>query len=244
MQPKNSQHKFFILIALILMCGCYDLLSAQENTKHPTEILIRIGQPEKTLDTIDEMLGLEPVQPMNSCTNQLRKMLVCTNWIDPTRSKVLKETKRQREIEEKTSAEEEVDMVQYWLDQGILYSMYGNHPEAIKYFKKVIELSPQDSNPHFNLGISYGELGEYEKAISSLDKALEINPENGLYLYGRGRVYLLSGDKNKAMEDFKRAAVLGHREAQDYLEAMTHLNGKSIEDPSEKAPAPPGRGSP
>jgi hypothetical protein len=137
--------------------------------------------------------------------------------------KTPRETKRQREIEEDTSAEEEVDIVQYWLDQGILCSTYGNHPGAIKYFKKIIELSPQDSKPYFNQGISYGELGKYEDAISSLNKALELCPENGLYLYGRGRVYLLSGDKNKAMEDFKRAAVLGNREAQDYLENTAHV---------------------
>jgi tetratricopeptide (TPR) repeat protein len=137
--------------------------------------------------------------------------------------KGLKETKRQNEVEEDASAEAKVDIVQYWLEQGRLYSTYGNHPKAIKCFKKVIALSPQDSKPHFNLGISYGELGKYEDAISYLDKALELCPENGLYLYGRGRTYLLSGDKNKAIEDFKHAAVLGNREAQDYLKNIAHV---------------------
>jgi hypothetical protein len=138
--------------------------------------------------------------------------------------KKLKETERQNEVEEDISGKVKVDIAQYWLDQGILYSTYGNHPKAIKYFKKVIALSPQDSKPHFNLGISYGELGKYEDAIFSLDKALELCPENGLYLYGRGRTYLLSGDKNKAIEDFKRAAVLGNQEAQDYLKNMAHVD--------------------
>jgi hypothetical protein len=162
----------------------------------------------------------------------------------PIDKKTPRETKRQREIEENTSAEEKVDVVQYWLDRGILYATYGNHLEAIKYFKKVIELSPQDSKPHFNLGISYGELGKYENAISSLDKALEMNPENGLYLYGRGRIYLLSGDRNKAMEDLKRAAGLGNREAQDYLEDIAHWNGKNIEDSLEQVLVSSGQGSP
>jgi len=54
---------------------------------------------------------------------------------------------------------------------------------------------------------------EVEKALFFLGKALELSPENGLYFYGRGRVSLLSGDKENAIEDFKRAAALGNRDA-------------------------------
>lgn len=129
------------------------------------------------------------------------------------------ETVTEREVEKDTSEKEkQIDIAQHWFDRGMLFSTYGNHKKAIRYFDKVIELSPENSNAYFNQGISYGEIGEYEKAISSLDKALELSPENGLYFYGRGRVYLLSGDKEKAIEDFKRAAALGNRDAQDYLE--------------------------
>ncbi len=132
-------------------------------------------------------------------------------------------TETQRKAEEDTpEKKEEIDIVRHWFDRGMLFSTYGNHKKAVKSFKKVIELSPDNSTAHFNQGISYGELGEYEKAISSLDKALELSPKNGMYFYGRGRVYLLSGDKDNAIEDFKRAAALGNRDAQDYLESAAH----------------------
>ncbi len=128
-------------------------------------------------------------------------------------------TVTEREVEKDTSEEErQIDIAQHWFDKGMLFSTYGNHKEAIRYFDKVIELSPENSAAYFNQGISYGEIGEYEKGIAAINKALELSPENGVYFYGRGRVYLLSGDKSKAVEDFKRAAALGNRDAQDYLE--------------------------
>jgi hypothetical protein len=52
-------------------------------------------------------------------------------------------------------------------------------------------------------------------------------PEKGLYFYGRARVHLLSGNKDKALEDFRRAAELGDRDAQAYFQDTLH--GKQME---------------
>jgi tetratricopeptide (TPR) repeat protein len=112
----------------------------------------------------------------------------------------------------------------YWLDKGALCATYGNDEGAIRHFKKAIELDRKSCQAYFNLGISQGEIGQYEKAISSIEKVIEMNSGKGLYYYGRGRVYLLSGDKVKAVEDFKRAAELGNRDAQDYLKNTVHVS--------------------
>lgn len=49
--------------------------------------------------------------------------------------------------------------------------------QAIKYFKKAIELSPTWSQPYDGLGSIYRDMGEYEKAAEMYDKALEYSPK-------------------------------------------------------------------
>ena len=124
--------------------------------------------------------------------------------------------------------------VEYWREKGAICSTYGNDKAAIKYYKKVIELDPNRIDAYFQLGISYGETGAYQKAIVSINKALQADPQNGLYFYGRGRVYLLSGDEQKGIDDLKLAAVLGNRDAQDYLQS-SFLQRSATRAPSLKA---------
>ncbi|MGD2272584.1 MAG: TraB/GumN family protein [Desulfobacterales bacterium] len=117
--------------------------------------------------------------------------------------------------------------IKNWYDRGILFSVYGNEKVAIQYFQKVIGRDPRRSDAYFQMGVSYGELGEYQKAVSLIDKAIELNSEKGVYYYGRARIYLLAGQKETALRDFKQAAAMGNRDAQNYLEKYADLDLKS-----------------
>ncbi len=122
--------------------------------------------------------------------------------------------------------------IAYWFNKGIINATYGNNKAAIKYFNKAIKFGPKNAAVNFNIGICQGELGQYQEALSFINKAIEIYPENALYHYGRGRVYLLSGNTGKSLEDFKRAAALGSRDAQNYLQNTLRFEPK--EDNTEK----------
>jgi tetratricopeptide (TPR) repeat protein len=113
--------------------------------------------------------------------------------------------------------------VAYWFDQGYLFATYGNDEAAIQYFKKALTLEPNNSRVLYELGVCYGEIGKIRLAMEFIDKALSIYPEKGLYYYGKARIRLMSGDKESAIEDFKKAASLGHRDAQDYLQNSLHI---------------------
>jgi tetratricopeptide (TPR) repeat protein len=123
-----------------------------------------------------------------------------------------------------TEREAPAEYVTYWLNKGAVCATYGNNKAAIKYFRKAIELDPNNASTHFNLGICCGEIGQYDEALSSINKAIDGYSEKASYFYGRGRVHLLSGDKEGAIEDFKRAAALGNRDAQDYLQNTLHIS--------------------
>jgi len=134
--------------------------------------------------------------------------------------KVAKASKKKEEILKKDA--------NYWINQGDLCATYGNDKAAVRYYKKALELKPNNSRALFQQGVSYGELGEYEQALTLIDKALAIDARKGLYHYGRGRVLLLSGDKENAVEDLKQAAVLGNQVAQRYLQKTLHIERQQL----------------
>ena len=49
-------------------------------------------------------------------------------------------------------------------------------PNAMKYYKKAIELSPGDAQIHYNFGFFLYEVSDYKNAISMFSKAVRLNP--------------------------------------------------------------------
>lgn len=60
---------------------------------------------------------------------------------------------------------------------GVTNGIKGKHAEAIKYFKKVAELQPNNASAYVNLYNAYGAYGDDEKARLNYEKALKLNPE-------------------------------------------------------------------
>jgi len=109
------------------------------------------------------------------------------------------------------------DSAGFWLDKGLLYATYGNDKEAIKFYKKALQIEPDNTRTLFNMGLSCSSLGNYDMAITSLSRALSLAPDNGDYHYGLGWIYWLKGESGKAMEYIRTAADLGNLDAQKYL---------------------------
>ena len=84
-------------------------------------------------------------------------------------------------------------------------------------WEKAIELNPDDADAYINLGIAYGKQNNYTKAIQSYEKAIELKPDYALAYWNRSISKDSVGDKSGGLEDTKKAARLGHTEAQDWL---------------------------
>lgn len=108
----------------------------------------------------------------------------------------------------------------YWIDKGGLYATYGNTDTAIQYFKKALELAPQNSEARFHLALAYAEKGRHQRAVDTISRALASEPENGRYRYARGWIYQLAGKQENAMADMQKAAELGNADAKRYLEQI------------------------
>ena len=59
---------------------------------------------------------------------------------------------------------------------GVTNGIKGNHPEAIKYFKKVALLEPNNASAYVNLYNAYSAYGDEEEARINYEKAIKINP--------------------------------------------------------------------
>ncbi|MCK5288247.1 MAG: tetratricopeptide repeat protein [Candidatus Omnitrophica bacterium] len=55
---------------------------------------------------------------------------------------------------------------------GYYFYSKGNFSEAIKEYKKALEIEPNNSKIHYNLGVIYAENHDYTSAIKELKKAL------------------------------------------------------------------------
>jgi Flp pilus assembly protein TadD len=60
-------------------------------------------------------------------------------------------------------------------------------------------------------------LGNYQQAINDYNKVVELNPQYAAAYHNRGIAYARIGNTQQAMENFKIAARLGFKGAQDIL---------------------------
>jgi protein O-GlcNAc transferase len=62
------------------------------------------------------------------------------------------------------------------LSLASLLQQYDLHREAATYFRRAVELSPDDYRSYYGLGISYFQMRDYEKAKTNTGAALRLNP--------------------------------------------------------------------
>lgn len=118
-----------------------------------------------------------------------------------------------------------------------LFDKDKNYSEAIKIFRQVYELYPEQNIAEESLmmtGICYGAMGEHQKAIESFEKAVREYPNlkgwiESTYFY-LGRAYMETGQKGKALEAFGNCLTIGEgirdpnafplKDARGYIEKL------------------------
>lgn len=90
------------------------------------------------------------------------------------------------------------------------YQKKGLYKDAIKEYKKIIEIDPLYLKAYNGLGVSYDQLGYYSEAVESYQKALSINPELDYVLNNLGYSYLKQGNYEAAVQALEKAVVLNN----------------------------------
>lgn len=102
--------------------------------------------------------------------------------------------------------------IQHGWEQG----QKGNYDEAIRYFKKAIDLNPSDAESYYSRGTAYFHKGQNDEAISDYTMALEINPGDAKAYYNRGIAYCKKSQYDQAILDFSKALEINPMDAKSY----------------------------
>ena len=72
--------------------------------------------------------------------------------------------------------EQDPTNVTYYFAQGTLYERFGDEENAVKSYKKTMEIDPTFFNAYYNLGFAQMQLKQYAEAISNFEKASSAAP--------------------------------------------------------------------
>lgn len=102
---------------------------------------------------------------------------------------------------------------------GIISYISKDYDTSIKYFKKALDIKPEEPDVYYNLGNVFKDIGELEEAINCYLKAIELNPEFIDAYNNLGVVLKNKGDYENSIKMFKKAIDL----KPDYAGAIYNL---------------------
>ncbi len=92
---------------------------------------------------------------------------------------------------------------EYYNRQGNQASNYNNEEEAIKYYKKAIELSPDTGKYYVNLGTSYENIKQFELAEEYIKKGISIEPDDLRFHFKLAEFYWNIERKDKSFKIYQ-----------------------------------------
>jgi len=110
---------------------------------------------------------------------------------------------------------------------GILMADKAAPEQAIRHFRRALELMPELQEAHYNLGVTLATQGKTEEAIEHFRTAVELMPTNPDAVYGLGVALRLADRPDEASREFQRALRLEPRSISAYVQigAMLALGG-------------------
>ncbi|MEM6348667.1 MAG: tetratricopeptide repeat protein [Bacteroidota bacterium] len=120
---------------------------------------------------------------------------------------------------------------------GIILTQMDRAGESVPYFRRALELEPENINLVGNVGWGYLCLGEYDEALVWYNRMVDENPKAAYGYSNRGYLKIKMGDLKGAEKDLKKAIKLDERnsyayknrallfiEKEDYEQACEELN--------------------
>ena len=119
--------------------------------------------------------------------------------------------------------EEKEDIEWAYLAWGNLYSKQGKQDEAIKKWKKALEINPSFDKPLYGLGSAYSDRGEYGEAMIYFEKMIEKDAENWYGWNGLANCYKRLENKEKAIAAYDKTIEIEPEYFGGYLNKASYL---------------------
>jgi tetratricopeptide (TPR) repeat protein len=110
------------------------------------------------------------------------------------------------------------DFAEAYHDRGLCHFELDRPDSAMADFNQAIALNEKFVEAYYNRAILYESLNLIEQAMNDYNRCIQVDPKFGPAYYNRG-VHLFQRDRKKACDDFKKAAELGDKDAENaYLQ--------------------------
>jgi len=108
------------------------------------------------------------------------------------------------------------------LQRGMSCFSNGNYPQAISYFRQILNQDQSDWNAWYLVGQCYRFLGDYPTAISYLEKALKLRNDESSVYHALGVAYQLNGNYSASLDALAKGKELDPENEVFYISyAMT-----------------------
>jgi len=114
----------------------------------------------------------------------------------------------------------------------VVYEKQQRFDDAVKSFRRVIQIDPKHAESYNYIGYMYAEKGvNLTEAVDLIQKALAIEPENGYFIDSLGWAYYMQGKYPEALRELKRAVSLAKDDPVlfDHLGDAYFKNGMNAE---------------
>ena len=102
--------------------------------------------------------------------------------------------------------------------RGRIYATSNQYWRSIRDCNKAIELKPRFAEAYYTRGLANLYQGKHhQQAINDFTKTVELKPMFAEAYFARGMAYFSQGNDEKGVEDYKTAARMGIKEAEDRL---------------------------
>jgi tetratricopeptide (TPR) repeat protein len=91
---------------------------------------------------------------------------------------------------------------------GVALADQGYHDEALKKYRKALQIDPHYQDPVANIGLSMAEQGKMEESITQFSKALEMNPKDYKTLNNLGASLIVMERHTEAVQSLSEALKL------------------------------------
>jgi len=128
-------------------------------------------------------------------------------------------------LEDLYQQQPDIDVKNNLIDALFAYGGYLNdyyvleYEESINFFKRIIELNPENYRAHYNLGIAYFNLNRFEEALNSYTIAIAIKPDHKHVYYNIGLLHEKKENLQGALEAYEKALEIDP----NYIYAMHSL---------------------
>ena len=112
-----------------------------------------------------------------------------------------------------------------WNILGASQKGLGKSYDALKAFKKVISLSPNNPDGFSNLGVTLQEQGKLDEAIEAFNKALSLKPDYAEVYYNMGIALQDHGNLQEAIDAYKKTLSI----KPDYAQAHNNIGNVLLE---------------